>query len=74
MTREEARRALLLKDWHDMTLEDGTSVCRMDREFKISPHGADNPDLDCYWLDREDVSFIATDGRNYFQEILSAVE
>jgi hypothetical protein len=59
MTPNEAKKALKLRDWYDMTLADGTSVCRMDDEFKISPHGADRPDLDCYWLDREEVRAIA---------------
>jgi hypothetical protein len=49
-----------LKDFCDMTLADGTSVLRMDEEFKFSPWGADNPDKDCFWLDRDEVRDIAS--------------
>ena len=62
MTPNEAKKALKLKDWTDMTLADGTSVCRMDDEFKFSPHGEADLDLDCFWLDREAVRAIAAGG------------
>jgi hypothetical protein len=60
MTKSEAKQAMRLKDFCDMTLADGTSVLRMDEEFKFSPWGADNPDKDCFWLDRDEVRDIAS--------------
>lgn len=74
LTKEDARSLLQLREGCAAELR-GVTYTRFGDEVKVSPHGAAGDyDRDHTWIDREDLRFLANDGRNYFQEILSAVD
>jgi hypothetical protein len=74
LTKEDARSLLLLREGCATELR-GVTYTRFGDEVKVSPYGAAGDfDHEHTWIDRDDLRFLATDGRNHFQEILSAVD